>query len=395
MAGLTKLEPATPAARRTALWDLGFRPFYLLAGLLAAISVPLWVAEFAGVLGHAFLRSPLWHAHEMIFGFAFAVIVGFLFTAGRNWSGQPTPAGGRLAAIAALWLAGRLLVLSPWPLLAAAADTAFALAAALGLALPLVAARNRRNYFFVVLLLGMGAANLVFHLTMAGVLELPLQFGLQLGLDLILFVMVVMGGRVIPMFTNNGVPGCGARRAPWLERLAPGSVLAMLVVDAVVAPAPALAAVCALAALAQAARLALWQPWRTLRHPLVWVLHAAYAWIAVYLVLRAGAALDLVPASAATHALTVGAVGGMTLGMMTRTARGHSGLPLTPGAAETAGYVLLNLAALARVATPLLWPAAYLPAVAVSGALWALAFALFVWRFAPILLRERADGRPI
>ena len=395
MAGLTILEPETPAARRTALWDLGFRPFYLLAGVLAAISVPLWVAEFAGVLGHAFLRSPLWHAHEMIFGFAFAVIVGFLFTAGRNWSGQPTPAGWRLAAIAALWLAGRLLVLSPWPLLAAAADTAFALAAALGLAVPLVAARNRRNYFFVVLLLGMGAANLVFHLTMAGVLDLPLQFGLQLGLDLILFVMVVMGGRVIPMFTNNGVPGCGARRAPWLERVAPGSVLAMLVVDAVVAPAPALAAVCALAALAQAARLALWKPWRTLRHPLVWVLHAAYAWIAVYLALRAGAALDLVPASAATHALTVGAVGGMTLGMMTRTARGHSGLPLTPGAAETAGYVLLNLAALARVGTPLLWPAAYLPAVAVSGALWALAFALFVWRFAPILLRARADGRPI
>jgi uncharacterized protein involved in response to NO len=390
MAGLTKLEPEAKAAGQLAFWDLGFRPFYLMAGLLAAVSVPLWVAEFAGVLGHALQRSSLWHAHEMIFGFAFAVIVGFLFTAGRNWSGQPTPAGRHLAAIATLWLAGRLLVLTPWPLLAAVADTAFALAAALGLAVPLVAARNRRNYFFVALLLSLGAANLAFHLTMAGLVDLPLQFGLQLGLDLVLFAMVVMGGRVIPMFSNNGVPGCGARRVPWLERAAPGSVLVVLVVDAfAAAPAALLAAVCALSALLQAGRLALWQPWRTLRHPLVWVLHAAYTWIAIHLALRAGAALEYLPGSAATHALTVGAIGGMTLGMMTRTARGHSGLPLRSGATEAVAYVLLNLAALARIAIPSLWPAGYVPAVVASGALWALAFALFVWRYVPVLLRSR------
>ncbi len=204
---------------RFALFNLGFRPFYLLAGLFATISVLLWMAQFFGWTGaHTSATGPLWHAHEMIFGYAFAVIVGFLFTARRNWSNQPTPTGGTLAAIVMLWLAARLLVLTPYALAAAAFDTAFALAAAAGIAVPLSRGGNRRNYFFVALLLGLGLANLVFHLGMAGLFDLPLQRSLQLGLDIVLFIMIVMGGRVIPMFTMNGVPGVlyarGMDRAP-------------------------------------------------------------------------------------------------------------------------------------------------------------------------------------
>jgi uncharacterized protein involved in response to NO len=385
-----------PSNSGFALWNLGFRPLYLLAGAFAAISVACWAAQFTGWLGaHSYLRGPLWHAHEMIFGFAFAVIVGFLFTAVRNWTNQPTPTGRMLAAIVVLWLAARLLapVPEPWSWLSALADLAFALAAAWGIAVPLYASGSRRNYFFVALLVGLGLANLIFHLAMGGVVDLPVERGLQAALDMVLFIMVVMGGRVIPMFTANGVPGAQPRRFSWLERAALGSVLALLACDVLAAPKAFIAAVAVFAALAHGTRLALWQPWRTGGKSIVWILHASYAWIVIHLLLRALASADAVAASAATHALTVGAIGGLTLGMMTRTARGHTGRPLEAGRAETAAYVLVQLAAAVRVLLPIAAPGSYLWSVTVSGLLWAAAFGLFIWRFAPWLWQPRADGR--
>ena len=377
------------------MWNLGFRPFYLLAGLFAALSVPLWMAQYADWLGgYALIASPLWHAHEMLFGYALAVIVGFLFTAGRNWANLPTPTGATLAAIAALWVAARVLVFTPYPLGAAAADTAFALAAAAGIAVPFVRSGNRRNYFFVALLLGMGLANLSFHLGMAGVLDLPVQRGLQIGLDLVLFIMVVMGGRVIPMFTMNGIPGVFCVRLPWLERLAPGSILVLLAADIAGVPDLAIGLIASMAAAAHAARLVLWRPWLTLKKPIVWILHLAYAWIVLALALRALAAFAVVPAGLAIHALTVGAIGGLTLGMMTRTALGHTGRPLQTGRAELVCYVAIQLAALVRVFLPLIFPPAYLYAIIGSSLLWSLAFGVFTISYWPILSRPRIDGRP-
>jgi uncharacterized protein involved in response to NO len=371
------------------LWSLGFRPFYLVASLLAALSIALWTAQVAGLPGYAYLAGPLWHAHEMLFGYAFAVIVGFLFTAGSNWTGLPTPTGARLAGIVALWVAARILVLTPYALPAAAADTAFALAAAWGLAVPMVKSGNRRNYFFIALVLALGAANLVFHLAMAGRLAVPVQLGLAVGLDIVLFAMTVMGGRVIPMFTNNAIPAARCRREPRLEKLVLASTLALIAVDALSLEASvAGAAVAAIAAAAHAARFVLWRPWLTARRPIVWILHASYAWIVIYLALRALAALDLVPSGIATHALTVGAIGGLTLGMMTRTARGHTGRPLETGAAETLSYALVMAAAICRVALPLAVPAMILPATVAAGLLWSLAFAIFAVRYWPILSRS-------
>jgi uncharacterized protein involved in response to NO len=353
------------------------------------------MAQYAGWLGgYVIIEGPLWHAHEMLFGYALAVIIGFLFTAGRNWANLPTPAGTSLAAIAALWVAARVLVFTPYALAAAAADTAFAFAAAAAIAVPFVRSGNRRNYFFVALLLGMGLANLGFHLGMAGLIELPVQRGLQVGLDIVLFIMVVMGGRVIPMFTMNGIPGVLCVRLPWIERLAPGSVLALLAADVAGAPDPVIGAIAAVAAAAHAGRLVLWRPWLTLKKPIVWILHFAYAWIVLALALRALASWDLVPAGLATHALTVGAIGGLTLGMMTRTSLGHTGRPLQAGRAEVFGYVAIQLAALARVFVPLAFPPLYLHAVIVSGLLWSLAFGAFTIRYWPILSRPRPDGRP-
>lgn len=387
--------PPAPGPPRFALWDLGFRPFYLLASAFAALSIALWALQFAGLLGGAYLRGALWHAHEMVFGFALAVIVGFLFTAGRNWTNRPTPTGPRLAALAALWLAGRVLVLSPFPWLAALVNVAFPLAAAAAIAAPFVAARNRRNYFFVTLLVLLAVAQGAFHLAQLGVVALGSGAAIQVALDVVLFIVVVMAGRVVPMFTNNGVPGAQAQRHPLVERVALGSVLALLAADVLQPGAAALAgAIAAVAAAAHLARALLWQPWTTRRTPLVWVLHAAYAWVPLHLALRAAAAAGLVLPTIAAHALTVGAVGALIAGMMTRTARGHTARPLVAGRAEIACYALILLAAAVRVFVPLAVPSATAAAALVSGLLWSAGFGVFAVAYWPVLTRARRDGKP-
>ncbi|HNC52101.1 MAG TPA: NnrS family protein [Accumulibacter sp.] len=377
-----------------ALWALGFRPFYLLASIFAALSVPLWVAQYSGHLPGLFVRGPAWHGHEMLFGYTLAVVTGFLFTAGRNWTGQPTPTGHALLGFALLWIAGRVLVLTPYATMAAVVNAAFPVAVGIALAIPLVNSRNRRNYFFVGLLILLGAAVLAMHLSWLGMLAWPERASLQVGLDIMLFVLAVMGGRVIPMFTNNGIPGVQATRHPLVERVSLGSVLLLLAADVLPTPASVLATIALLAGLTHAVRLCLWQPWRTLATPLVWVLHAAYAWIVVYLVLRALGAFGLVAEPLATHALTIGAIGGMTIGMMTRTARGHTGRPLLADGFEVTCYLLLQCAALIRVFGGMLVPADYLFTVIASGICWSLAFTLYAVRYWPVLSRARLDGKP-
>jgi uncharacterized protein involved in response to NO len=386
-------EPA-PRGRRFALWQLGFRPFYLLASIFSAFSVALWALQYAGVLAHPFLQGPLWHAHEMLFGFALAVVTGFLFTAGRNWTGQPTPTGAPLAALVLLWCAGRVLVLTPFGWAAAIVCTAFPLAAAVALARPLLAARNRRNYFFVGLLLLMALAELVFHLGQLGVLQLPAWTGIRLALDVLLFIVAVMGGRVIPMFTNNGVPGAAATRLPWLEKAALGSLLLLALADVAQLHGMAMTALLLVASLAHLWRWWRWQFWKTARVPLVWVLHVAYGWLPVHLLLRAFAEQGRVAPSLATHALTVGVVGGLIIGMMTRTARGHTARPLQADRTEVASFVLVLLAAPLRVLVPALAPACTLYGITGSALLWCAGFALYAVHYWPVLTRPRLDGKP-
>ncbi|MBI2319317.1 MAG: NnrS family protein [Betaproteobacteria bacterium] len=384
-----------PGSSGFALWNLGFRPFYLLAGFFAALSVLGWAAQFVTWTGvHVYGGDPRWHAHEMIFGFAFAVIVGFLFTAGSNWTGRATPTGMALAAIAALWIAARAAVFASLLLVAAAADAAFAIAAAVGLGIPLAAARNRRNYFFIALLLALGAAGLAFKLGMAGAIAFPAQRGLQTALDLILFVICVMGGRVIPMFTANAIPGTKPVRLLWLERTALASVLVLLAGDVLNLAPVAIAAIAGAAAIAHAARLALWKPWVTTANPILWILHLSYAWIPVHLALRTLTAVEMLPLTLANHALAVGAAGGLIIGMMTRTSRGHTGRVLRASRIETLCYVLVHLAAAVRVFLPLAVPELQLAAIAISGILWSVAFGAFTVAYWPILTRARVDGKP-
>ena len=389
-------EPASQSAagQGFALWALGFRPFYLLASMHAALSIVLWAAQLAGWLPHARLTSPTWHAHEMLFGFVLPVIVGFLLTAGQTWSGRRTLNGVPLMSLALLWLVARILVWTPWGWLAAIANTAFPLFAAVALAVPLVKAGVRRNYFFIGLLVLMGAASFGIHASRLGMPVLADWIGLPQALDCVLLIMVVMAGRIVPPFTKNGVPGAQPRRLPWLDTAAPAAVLVILVADLTQVQGIPMALLLLLALLANGWRLALWDSLRTRRTPLVWILHLGYAWIVMHLALRTLAEFDLISASLATHALTVGAIGTLTMGMMTRTARGHTGRPLKADRFDVACYLLVLTSAVVRVFVPMAVPAWLMPSAIVSAALWSSAFTLYTVRYWPVLTRSRVDGKP-
>jgi uncharacterized protein involved in response to NO len=236
-----------------------------------------------------------------------------------------------------------------------------------------------------VLVLALGAASIAFQANPA--------VALAVGLDIVLLVVTIMGGRVIPAFTNSAVTGAGARRDRWVEYGSLGSILLLILLDAAQWGLAA-AAVCLAGALCHAVRVALWAPLATRGRPILWILHLSYAWVALHLLLRGLGGFELISPMLATHALTVGVIGGLTLGMMTRTARGHTARPLQVCPWETAAYVLVHAAAVVRVLIPLLLPGSYVALIAVSGVLWSAAFAIFTVVYIPILTRPRLDGQP-
>ena len=313
---------------------IGFRPFYLLAGAFAGVGVPVWHFAPGELLpGEPYLAGAAWHAHEMVFGFAAAVLTGFLLTAARAWSGLATPTGWRLAALAGLWVAGRVLVATGPAVPAIVVDCLFLPCVALAVALPVLKARNYRNLPVAAVPALLGAANLLFHLDHAGLIALArANGGALLALDLFALLVTLMAGRVIPAFTANAVPAARPRRNAYVEIVAFGTLGVLLVagpLDPWLPGGPWLAGVAALGALAHSVRLWLWDLAATRREPLLWVLPLSYAWLPAALILRALWLADAdVPAAAAFHALGAGAMGGLMLGMMTRSALGHTGRPL-------------------------------------------------------------------
>ena len=393
------LEPlerrTTPeVARRSALWALGFRPFYLLASLFAAASMLLWIAQYSGLLPFAYVAGPVWHGHEMLFGFTTAVIAGFLLTAVATWTGQPPLRAIPLMALALLWVVARALMLTPFGVAATVANALFPVALAVAVAIPVVRTRNHRNLAFIGFLGMLALLALLVNLGSQGLVQVPQGRVLQIGLDVVLLVMVLMTGRVVPMFTNNGVPGAGAVRHPVIEATALATIVLLLIADVLQLDGISIAVLAGLAAVAHAVRLYLWKPWRTLRKPLVWILHASCAWIVLHLALRGLSHAGLLAPILATHALTVGAIGGLTIGMMTRTALGHTGRLLVAGRLESAMFILIQAAALVRVAGGLFAPTHHLSNIRLSGLLWSLAFALYAGGYWQVLTKPRLDGRP-
>lgn len=375
------------------LLRLGFRPFYLLAAVFGTIAIPVWLLRYYGLLPELVHVDLSWHAHEMVFGFAIAVIIGFLYTAGRNWTGLWTPRRGPLAAIVLLWLAGRIAMLLTQPLFAAAVDLLFLPVAAVPLYRVLRRANNKRNLFLIGLLLVLALCNLGFHAARLGWLPIsPLQ-PVHAAILVIAIIETAIGGRVIPHFTANAVrdarPVINERRDRITLILTAGTALAW----ALTLPAPFIAGVAAAAAMAQMTRLAGWKPLCTLRNPLLWILHASYAWLVLGLILLAMSALGLASASAAFHVLAIGAMAGLIMGMITRTALGHTGRPLQAGHGETVMYLLVQVGVGARLLAAVGPAGLHDAGLLLSAACWTMAFLLYVVIYGPYLFQARIDAR--
>ncbi|WP_324781064.1 NnrS family protein [Thiobacillus sedimenti] len=386
---------ARPPLTRWAPFGLGFRPFFLAAGVYAVLLIALWLLVLRGVLHVTELPALVWHGHEMVFGFAVSVIGGFLLTAAQNWTGIRTPSGAPLAGLFALWLAGRAAFLVPGlpPALVAAVDLAFLPVLALSLAVPIARARQLNNAPFPVLLLALTVANALVHAEALHWTGATARTGLHLAVYVIVMMIGVMGGRVIPSFTDNKLQ-TRARRWTSIERLAPVASLLALAAALVAPDSGVTAALAAFAAAVHGRRLAGWYTPKFWSVPLLWILHLGYAWIVVgFALLALSAAGWNAAAGSALHAFTAGAIGTLTLGMMARVSLGHTGRPLEPPPIMSAAFVAINLAALVRVALPLAFPAAYDAILDLAGLIWIAAFGLFAWVYAPMLLRPRVDGK--
>lgn len=385
---------STAAARRAydgpALLSFGFRPFFLFGAIWSALVVPLWLYSYFH--GGPAALSREWHIHEMIFGFLGAVIAGFLTTAVPNWTGRMPVIGAPLGFLVSLWGLGRVAMLFQPALgaVAAVTDCAFLLAFAAVIWREVLAGRNWRNLPVCILVTLFGLANVAFHLPSA----LAGDLGVRLALAVATVLIGLIGGRIVPSFTRNWMKARSLTPEPALFGPIDQVVLGLTILSTalwVIAPqSPATGAGLMLAGAGHFVRLARWRGWRAVAEPLVWILHCGYAWLGASLLLLGGAVLEpgLVARSAALHALTAGAVGVMTLAVMTRATRGHTGRPLAAGFATTAIYLAINVAALLRVAAPFSGAGQPLFLTA-SGLAWSLAFGGFAIAYARMLALPR------
>ena len=390
------LEPGPDP--RIALFNLGFRPFFLFAGLTASLLLPLWTYAYTG--GHitfGYYRAVAWHAHEMVFGYTVAVIAGFLLTAVRNWTGMQTPGGIALASLVMLWLAGRVVPFLAGVLpqgMIAAVDLAFLPVLAVTLSVPLLRSRQKHNLVFLFVLAALTAANAMVHLQELGYTQSTAPGGVHFAVYLIVLLIAILGGRVIPFFTERGIAGATTRRWTSVEYLGFGALIALMALDLTGAAPIAVIVAGMLAAIGHALRQAGWYQRTVWSVPLLWVLHLGYAWLGAGFLLTALSAAGLINPMLALHAFTTGGIGTLTLGMMARVALGHTGRELRVGAAMTWAFVLANLSAVSRVFIPILSPGRYSDWIVLAGALWTVAFTLFVISYARVLIQPRVDGRP-
>jgi uncharacterized protein involved in response to NO len=383
-----------------AVLSAGFRPFFLLAALWAALAVPLWLAFFAGEIALTSALAPVvWHAHEVVYGYGVAVVAGFLLTAIPNWTGRLPLQGVPLAFLVLLWAMGRAASLLSGTLGAGAAavlDLAFPLTFLAAVAREIMAGRNWRNLPILGALAVLLAGNLLVHLDALGIAATA-RLGNRIGVATLLMLITFVGGRIVPSFTRNWL----AKEQPELAAPAPfGRVdriaiavtaialaLWAAVPDAAISPWAELAA-----GVAQALRLSRWRGEASLAEPLLWILHLGYGWLALgFLLLAANGLVPVMPQTAALHALTVGAIGSMTLAVMTRATLGHTGRSVTAGPGTTAIYVLVTLAALLRLGAPFA-TTGFLLVLSLATAAWSGAFGLFVLLYAAPLTQPRRTG---
>ncbi|MDA1091097.1 MAG: NnrS family protein [Proteobacteria bacterium] len=386
--------------RLTAFLSYGFRPFFLFAGLYGVVGMAAWLALIglnteAASLSADFPPSQ-WHAHEMLFGYTTAVFAGFLLTAAPGWTRRAPIAGGPLALLAVVWVSGRAAVwLSAYlaPTLVAVIDLSF-LVLLFGLVFTTLTTGSKRHLVFLGVLALLFSANAMVHLERLGFTGNSAGAGHLLALDTYIVLITVIGGRVVPAFTRNTLRRDGdddpLPPRPWLDRMAILSVVAVLVAGQVADDDALLGGLAVAAALINGLRLVGWRGWRILDQPIAWILHLGYGWMVAGLAFKGVALLSgTIAETTALHVLTIGAVGSMTLGIMTRAGLGHTGRALRVTPAITFAYLAVSAAAVIRVGGPLLLPDYYTAVMVGAGVSWCAAFAVFSWVYWPILTRPR------
>lgn len=385
--------------RGLALFSGGFRPFFLFAALWGGAVVPIWIASLhvsgglvAGLDGRA------WHVHEMLFGFLAGVIAGFLLTAIPNWTGRLPVTGLRLAGLFGLWAAGRVVSLAPlpWPLLTAVVESSFLVVFAAVVWREVVAGKNKRNLPVCLLVTALASANLLYHFgAFGGDVEALAQ---RLALSVAAGLIALIGGRIIPSFTQNWFASQAIGPGPAVFGGFDKAVLALTVAAMGLWTAwpyvSAAGLVLVLAGAAHFARLLRWRGWKAAREPLVWIMHLGYLWLAIGLALL-GASVCWPSAVAPTtgiHAITAGAVGVMTLAVMTRATLGHTGRPREADRRTVAIYAAALAAGATRTAAPFADTYSTL-LLSTSAVLWTLAFGGFAFVYGPMLLQRRLGAR--
>ena len=380
------------------VFGLGFRAFFMLAGLSALMLILLWNALYKGeLMPHNYYAVIDWHAHEMLVGYSSAVIAGFLLTAVKNWTGESTVTGNGLGGLCLLWLYGRILPfyagLLP-DILIASVDFAFLPVLAYQLGKPIVKTQNFRSLVFLALLMLMTVANGLIHLEILEFQENTASLGLQLLTATIITMILVVAGRVFPFFTERGLPGTLAIRNPVLDVVSVVTAIVVFILQMAGISGIYLAVVAIVAALVNTLRVSNWYVRRIWYVPLLWILYIGYGWIILGFVLTAVAAYGAVSAALVLHAFTLGGIGVITLGMMARVSLGHTGRALKASNAIAVAFVLINISAFLRVLMPAVFPDWYGQLLYGSTLCWLAAFSLFMLIYAPILTAPRPDGEP-
>lgn len=372
-----------------------FRPFFLAAGVWATLAVPFWILSYVGILTvSADLDILLWHQHEMLFGFAGAAIAGFILTAIPNWTGGLPVSGWRLGLLVSLWVTGRIgFLVAPAidPIVVSILDLPFLTVLAAMIARELISGRNWRNMPVLVLISIFMVGNWLVHFDVMGVTETA-EIGIRLSTYVLAILVAVIGGRIVPSFTRNWLVRQGSKDLPepmgTFDKVALAALVGFVIAQIVAPENPLTSYLAVCAGVLHGFRLVRWKGWVLVSEPLMWILHLAYAWLPVALVMTGLSGLtDVVPVSAATHALTAGAFGTMILAVMTRASLGHTGRNLTASIGTTLIFTLVTASALSRVAAPFMTDQS-LTLVWISGVAWTLAYGLFVVLYFPVFVQR-------
>lgn len=392
--------PRGIATEWIALFSYGFRPFFLAAGAFAPLAMLLWLGALIGgwEVGGSSYGAINWHAHEMLFGYTTAALAGFLLTTIPNWTGRLPVSRGPLLSIVLLWGAGRAAMAAPEVLgqvLSAAIDSAFLPVILLMSLREIVAGRNWRNLKIIIALSALSAINIASHVAIALVEDPAPAFRAAIAVYVCLVALV--GGRIVPSFTRNWLAKAGARHLPTpFEGYDVGAMIVLVVAAACwsIFPETAFsAALTALAALLHIVRLLRWRGLAALGEPMLVVLHVGYAFVPIGLAALSLSALGWISVISALHLLTVGAIGTMTLAVMTRATMGHTGRPIRATNVTIAAFIAIFVAAAIRPLAEIT-PDYYFPVLVISGSAWIVAFVLFCIEYGPMLVQRRRQGSP-